>query len=106
MGSNYNFRLGNVISPYFGGFFGALNTVWKDKYYREVWYFVLGLQGGSKFYLNKWLGLSVQAEMLFQVHPEKAPFLYSMDRFNIPVNAMSNMIRGGVSASVVFRFGK
>lgn len=106
-GTDFNYRVSKVISPYAGISLGALNIVPKDKYFRAVWYFIVGAQGGIKFYLTRRIGLQLQAEILYQAHPVKASFLYSDDvRRNIPIDAMSNMIQAGVSAGFILRLGK
>jgi hypothetical protein len=106
LGSNFNFRVSKCISPYAGISLGGLNMVPADDYYRSVWYFIIGAQTGAKFYLSKRIGLRVQAEVLYQVHPVKASFLYSDDVYkNIPIDAMSNMVQFGISAGFILRLG-
>jgi hypothetical protein len=106
VGTKFNFRGSKVISPYTGINLGALNMVPIDKYFRNVWYFIIGVQGGTKFYFSRWIGLQLQAEIFYQVHPIKAPFLYSDDAtHNIPVDAMSNMLQIGISAGFILRLG-
>ena len=105
VGINYNITETKVVSPYIGIAVGALNLVPKDKYFRDVWYFITGAQGGVKFYLSKSIGFRLQAEMLYQVHPTDAPFLYSMDVYNKPCSSMSNMLQFGLSGGLIFRVG-
>lgn len=105
-GTNFNFRVSKVISPYAGICLGALNMVPADNYFRDVWYFIIGVQGGTKFYISRRIGLRLQAEVLYQMHPQKAPFLYSDDAtHNTPVDAMSHMLQVGLSAGFILRLG-
>jgi hypothetical protein len=105
-GTNFNLRVSKVISPYTGISLGGLNIVPEDDYFRSVWYFIIGVQAGTKFYLSKRIGLRLQAEVLYQVHPVKASFLYSDDVYkNIPIDAMSNMLQFGFSAGFILRLG-
>jgi hypothetical protein len=106
IGMNFNFRVSKVISPYAGVNLGGLNIIPADGYFMSVWYFIMGAQAGTKFYLSKRIGLRLQAEILYQVHPAKASFLYSDDVYkNIPVDAMSNMFQMGISAGFILRLG-
>jgi hypothetical protein len=106
IGTNFNFRVSKLISPYTGISLGSLNMVPTDDYFRTVWYFIIGAQAGTKFYLSKRIGLRIQAEVFYQVHPIKASFLYSDDVYkNIPVDAMSNMLQVGISAGFILRLG-
>jgi len=106
LGLDYNIRVSKVISPYAGIRLGALNITPVDNYFRDVWYFAAGIQVGSKFYLSKRVGLRVQADLLYQIHPVKAPFLYSDDVYqNVPIDAMSNMPQLGLSAGIFLRIG-
>lgn len=103
LGAAYNFRIKPWVSPYMGLSLGAVNLSPRGDYYREVWYFALIGEAGSKFYLNPWLGLLIQADFFYQVHPKHAPFLYAP---NTPVgidDALSNMLQIGISAGVIFR---
>jgi hypothetical protein len=105
-GTNYNFRINKLISPYIGVSLGSLNMVPSDSFYIDFWYFIVGAQGGVKFYFSKRIGLNIRAEVLYQVHPTRAPFLYSDDIYhNTPVSAMSNMIQVGVSGGFIIRLG-
>jgi hypothetical protein len=104
-GINYNFRLKKTLFAYAGMSLGALNIVPREKYLRDYWYFILGAKGGVKFYLSRWIGFRIQAEILYQVHTSLAPFLFSNNPTNIPVDAASNMIQAGVSAGVILRLG-
>jgi hypothetical protein len=105
-GMNYNFRINDVFTQYLGITLGGVNTVPRDKYFRDVWYLVVGAQGGVKFYLSRYIGLRLQAELLYQVHAIDAPFLYSMNVFNIPVDAQTNMLQWGFSGGFIFRLGE
>lgn len=82
VGANYNLIANKVVSLYIGISVGALNMLSRNRYFRDVWYFITGAHGGVKFYLSEWIGLRLQAEMLYQVHPANAPFLYSMNVYN------------------------
>lgn len=106
IGTDYNFRVSKKISPYGGICLGGLNMVPSDKYFMNVWYFIMGGHGGAKFYLSKRIGIRIEAEILYQLHPVKAPFLYSDDVYkNTPVAAMSNMVQVGISAGFIIRLG-
>ncbi|MBL7138329.1 MAG: hypothetical protein ISS17_06115 [Bacteroidales bacterium] len=103
-GGECNFRIAPWVSPFLGLSLGAVNLSPRSTYYREVWYFAITGEVGSKFYLNKWLGLRIQADLFSQVHPKHAPFLYAP---NTPVgidDAMSNMLQLGFSGGIIFRF--
>jgi hypothetical protein len=103
-GTNYNFRINKTISPYAGISLGSLNLVPADNYFRDVWYFALGTQGGVKFYVSKRIGLRLQADLCYSVHAIKATFLYSDDvTHNVPVDAVSNMLQVGFSGGLIIR---
>lgn len=103
-GTNYNFRINKTISPYAGISLGALNLVPADTYFRDVWYFALGTQGGVKFYVSKRIGFRLQADLCYSVHAIKASFLYSDDvTHNVPVDAVSNMLQVGFSGGLIIR---
>ncbi|MCX6252585.1 MAG: hypothetical protein NTX61_17770 [Bacteroidetes bacterium] len=105
VGGNYNYRANKLLSPYIGASIGAFNNVPKDDYFREVWYFATGLHGGIKFYLSKRFGFRIQAEALYIIHPDDAPFLYSMETFNVPCNAFSDLLQISVNGGVILRIG-
>jgi hypothetical protein len=106
MGANYNFRVNKLISPYAGIGLGGLNIVPSDTYFRNVWYFFVGTQGGVKLYISKRIGFRLQAELCYSVHAVGAPFLYSSDIYqNIPVDAMSNMLQVGFTGGLILRLG-
>ena len=103
-GTNYNFRVNQTISPYIGISLGGLDLVPAKTYFRSVWYFALGTQGGVKFYVSKRIGFRLQADLYYSVHAIKASFLYSDDVYNnIPVDAMSNMLQVGFSGGLIIR---
>jgi hypothetical protein len=104
LGTNYNFRVNKTISPYAGISLGGLNLVPGDTYFRSVWFFALGAQGGVKFYVSKRIGFRVQADLCYSVHAVKASFLYSDDvTHNVPVDAMSNMLQVGLTGGLIIR---
>ena len=104
-GINFNFRVNRTLSPFAGVTLGTLNIVPNGTDLRDYWYFILGAQGGMKVYLSRWFGLRFQAEILYQLHTDRAPFLFSDNQTDIPVDARSNMIQAGISAGVIFRLG-
>jgi hypothetical protein len=105
MGAVKNFRINHVVSPYAGFSFGSVNITQKDDFYRDVWYFVLNPQAGMKVYLSGLIGLRLQAYCMYQVHPRKAPFLYSDYSFSNAWNAWSNMLQVGFTGGIIFRIG-
>jgi hypothetical protein len=105
MGCNYNFRMNRTWTLFLGGLVGGVNIVQENRIYRDVWYFSLSAQGGLKIYFLPWLGLRLQAQTLYQVHPDAAPFLYSKDGTLFPIDAYSNMLQFGISGGVFFRAG-
>jgi len=102
-GADYNFRVVPWFSPFVGGAFGAVQMSPRNQYYREVWYFALNAEAGTKFYINRWLGFRMQAEMFYHVHPKNAPFLFTMYDVTIHEDATSNMMQWGISAGIIFR---
>jgi hypothetical protein len=105
MGAVKNFRVSHVLSPYAGLSFGSVNITQKDDFYRDVWYFALNPQAGMKVYLSRLIGLRFQAYCMYQIHPRKAPFLYSDNSFSNYWNAWSNMLQVGFSGGIIFRIG-
>jgi hypothetical protein len=106
-GFNRNFRIGKVFSPFLGLAVGGVNTVPRDKEYRDTWYFAFLVRGGIKFYLTRFFGLRLQADFQGQLHPEGAPFIYTMDYYLIyPIDANSNLFLFGASGGVFFRIGE
>jgi hypothetical protein len=104
-GTNYNFRISPSFSPYAGLSIGALNLVPQPEYLRDYWYFLIGIQGGVKWYVSKRLGFRLQADLLYQLHTDQAPFLFTNDLVTVPVAATSNMIQAGISAGIILRLG-
>jgi len=105
-GTNYHFRVNKLISPYVGISLGGVDLDPAGDYYRSIWYFAVGAQGGVKFYLSKRIGLRLQADFGYQVHPISASFLYSDDVFhNVPVYAMTNMLQVSITGGLIFRLG-
>ncbi|MCX6246780.1 MAG: hypothetical protein NTW10_03510 [Bacteroidetes bacterium] len=105
-GVNFNFRVNKTLSPYAGITAGTLNIVPDSTNLRDYWYFILGAQAGLKIYLSKWIGLRIQADLLYQMHTDLAPFLFTDILTDTPVNATSNMIQAGISAGLIIRLGE
>jgi hypothetical protein len=105
VGAVKNFRISRVVSPYVCLALGSVNMTPKDDYYRNVWYFAVSPQAGIKFYLSKLIGLRFHASCMYQVHPQKAPFLYTDYGYSNAWDAWSNMLQVGLSAGIIFRIG-
>lgn len=108
LGAIYRFFQNTNLQPYLGFDFGSVNVVPKDKFFRDVWYFAIGGRAGCNWYVNKFLGFRLQTQLLYQVHPKDAPFLYSdeLREMPYPVNADQNLPQFDVTFGVVFRLGK
>lgn len=108
LGALYRFFRGKSLQPYLGIDFGSVNMVPKDKFFRDVWYFAIGGRAGCNWYVNKFLGFRLQTQLLYQVHPKDAPFLYSDQLLDMPyaVNADQNLPQFDVTLGLVFRLGK
>ena len=102
-GADYNFRVTPWFSPFVGAAIGPVQMSPLNDYYREVWYFALNAEVGTKFYVNRWLGFRVQGELFWQFHSKHSPFLYSMYDVSISEDAMTNLLQLGISAGVIFR---
>ncbi len=105
LGCNYNFRLSKHWTVFLGGSVGGVNLVQENHLYRDVWYLAFAGQGGGKVYLLPWLGLRLQAQVLYQLHPEGAPFLYRKDGTPYPIDSYSNMPQFGIAGGMFFRVG-
>ena len=105
VGAVKNFRVSHLVSPFIGLSVGSVNTTPKNNFYREVWYFAVSPQAGIKLYLSKWIGLRFQTSCMYQIHPLRAPFLYSMQMYSSEWDSYSNMLQFGLSAGVIFRIG-
>ncbi len=108
LGAIYRFFQNKSLQPYLGFDFGSVNVVPKDKFFRDVWYFAIGGRAGCNWYVNKFLGFRLQTQLLYQVHPKDAPFLYSdeLREMPYPVNADQNLPQFDVTFGLVFRLGK
>ena len=105
IGTNYNFRVSKLLSPYAGICVGGINMIPTDhNFIRTIWYFDLGAQAGIKLYVSRRIGFRLQADLSYQVHPKKASFLYSDDVYHsVSVDAMSNMLQFGISGGFILR---
>ncbi|MEI7492130.1 MAG: hypothetical protein WCK92_12080 [Bacteroidota bacterium] len=104
----YKFFHLKKLQPYAGFDFGSVNIVMKDKLFRDVWYFAVGGRAGLNFYVTKILGFRFQTQLLYQVHPNDAPFLYSNDiaTMNYCINSNSVLPQFDATFGVLIRLGK
>jgi hypothetical protein len=105
VGAVKNFRVSHLVSPFISLSIGAVNITPKNNFYRDVWYFAVSPQAGIKLYLSKWIGIRFQTYCMYQTHPQRAPFLYSMNVFYSAWDSYSNMLQFGLSAGVILRIG-
>ena len=106
--SIYRFFHKKSLQPYVGFDFGSVNVVMKDKFFRDVWYFAVGGRAGCNWYVTKVIGLRLQTQLLYQVHPKDAPFLYSSEIREMPyvINAQSNLLQFDATFGLLIRLGK
>ena len=88
--------------------FGSVNLVMKDKLYRDVWYFAVGGRAGLNWYVTRVLGFRFQTQLLYQVHPTDAPFIYSdeISEMSHTLNAESTLPQFDVTLGILIRLGK
>ena len=104
----YRFLHHRNLQPYLGFDFGSVNVVMKDKLFRDVWYFAVGGRAGLNWYVTNVLGFRLQTQLLYQVHPQDAPFIYS-DEIRVmphPINAMNDLPQFDVTLGLMIRLGK
>ncbi|MCX6287584.1 MAG: hypothetical protein NTY96_10760 [Bacteroidetes bacterium] len=104
----YKFFHTKKLQPFVGFDFGGVNIVMKDKLFRDVWYFAVGGRAGLSWYVTKVLGFRLQTQLLYQVHPTDAPFLYSNDiaTMNYSINANSSLPQFDATLGILIRLGK
>ena len=104
----YRFFHKNNLQPYVGFDFGSVNLVMKDKLYRDVWYFAVGGRAGLNWYVTRVLGFRFQTQLLYQVHPTDAPFIYSdeISEMSHTLNAESTLPQFDVTLGILIRLGK
>ncbi len=106
--SIYRFFHKKSFQPYVGFDFGSVNVVMKDKFFRDVWYFAVGGRAGCNWFVTKVIGFRLQTQLLYQVHPRDAPFLYSEEIRVMPyvINAESNLLQYDATIGLLIRLGK
>jgi len=108
LGCTYNFLRTKKLQPYAGLDFGSVGIYFKDPFFSDVWYFAVGARAGLCWYISRVVGFRLQSQLLFQVHPSGAPFLYSGDLYTMPkpVNANSSLPQPDITAGLLIRLGK
>jgi hypothetical protein len=106
IGGTKNFRVNETVSPYLGLKLGGVYMAPKETSYYSYWFFALGLDGGVKFYLNKVVGLRLQAQLLIPVQGGGFTFYYGSGGGGTSAYVTSTMLDFGFTGGLIFRLGK
>jgi hypothetical protein len=106
VGATKNFRVNQMVSPFFGMNLGACLMSPKESSYSAYWFFAVGAQGGVKFYFSKVIGLRLQAQMYVPIQGGGFYFYGTPYGGGTTVYVSSTMVDFGFTGGLIFRIGE
>ncbi|MFC2102215.1 hypothetical protein ACFLS7_04400 [Bacteroidota bacterium] len=103
-GATKNFRFNKTIVPFFGANLGAcLMSPKRD--YNDVWFFLVGMNGGAKIYVGKRLGFKVQGQLFFPIQGSGFTFMAGTGGAGGGLSLYGTMVQFGLSGGLILRLG-